>query len=181
MLASRYRRQAAQRGVARRRGLSRGRFASKKCALLGCGPNEASVSFRSKQSGPFRWLLFVVRGITMQALPTPDLRVEIVHDSPLDETTIVRASGEIDVSSAPCLKEAIDVAYQPGRHLIVDLNDVAFIDSSGVSVLVAAANRSHRDQGAFSVYSPNPNTYRIFTILGLVDHLGVTVELLAGS
>jgi anti-sigma B factor antagonist len=54
---------------------------------------------------------------------------------------IVAAHGEIDIASAPSLREALDTVTDPGARVILDLSGVSFMDSTGLSVLISAYKR----------------------------------------
>ncbi len=56
--------------------------------------------------------------------------------------TVVAVGGELDLSSAPELLQALTRLVDAGRRdLVVDLSGVRFCDSSGLSVLVRVKNR----------------------------------------
>jgi anti-sigma B factor antagonist len=58
----------------------------------------------------------------------------------------VTASGEIDSSSAPLLREQLDTLFEGElSELIIDLSAVTFLDSAGLCVLAAAHRRSGSD------------------------------------
>jgi anti-sigma B factor antagonist len=59
-----------------------------------------------------------------------------------DRWTIVVARGEIDISTASSLDEALQAAMAASGRVIVDLSGVRFMDSTGLSVLM----RAHKDQ-----------------------------------
>ncbi len=50
--------------------------------------------------------------------------------------TIVYLTGEVDLSHSPVARQAILDCLQQSRHLLVDLSEVSYIDSSGVATLV---------------------------------------------
>ena len=55
---------------------------------------------------------------------------------------VVRVQGEVDLYTAPQLWAALDAAIAGAPHeLVIDLSDVTFLDSSGLSVLVRAHKR----------------------------------------
>jgi anti-sigma B factor antagonist len=58
----------------------------------------------------------------------------------IDRRTVVAASGEVDMATAPDLEAVIAAELSDGRieTLVIDLLDVSFMDSSGLAVLVAA-------------------------------------------
>jgi anti-sigma B factor antagonist len=65
---------------------------------------------------------------------------------------VVTASGEIDLSTAPLLRQRLlEVVADHVTHLVVDLSRVPFIDSTGLGVLVGAHRRLAADQGRMSV------------------------------
>jgi anti-sigma B factor antagonist len=85
--------------------------------------------------------------------------------SEADGWTIIAVTGEIDISSAPALREAIDQALGDGSdRLIVDMNGVSFMDSSGLNVLAGAAKRMSR--GSLRIAAPARHIRKVFEITG---------------
>jgi anti-sigma B factor antagonist len=79
---------------------------------------------------------------------------------------VVAASGEIDMSSAPILRAAIDTMIENGtRQLIVDLGGVWFMDSTGLNLLIAVGREL--GTGSLGVVTNHPNVRRVFTISGV--------------
>jgi anti-sigma B factor antagonist len=54
----------------------------------------------------------------------------------MDGCMVVFAVGEIDLATAPNLREVMVEAVESGRHLLVDLSAVSFLDSTGLGVLI---------------------------------------------
>jgi anti-anti-sigma factor len=55
------------------------------------------------------------------------------------EWTVLRVVGEMDLATSPAVRQRVHAAVADGRrHLVLDLSDVLFCDSSGVGVLVAS-------------------------------------------
>lgn len=52
------------------------------------------------------------------------------------EYDIVQLSGDVDLSCSPEARKTILASISKGRHTLVDLSDVSYIDSSGVASLV---------------------------------------------
>jgi anti-sigma B factor antagonist len=76
--------------------------------------------------------------------------------------------GEIDVYTAPRLKEELVSLIQGGcTHVIVDLEHVSFIDSSGLGVLVSALRRAREKDGAVRIVCTREGVLKIFRITGL--------------
>jgi len=80
----------------------------------------------------------------------------------------VNLEGEIDVYTAPRLKAELVSAIESGCvNVIVDLEDVGFIDSSGLGVLVSALRRARERDGAVRIVCTRDNILKIFRITGL--------------
>jgi anti-sigma B factor antagonist len=81
---------------------------------------------------------------------------------------VVRISGEVDMSNADVLRETIDpIAASDVHHLIFDLGGLEFIDSSGLTVLLAAAQKVPQVQ----LRDPSPIVRRIVEVTGLGEVL----------
>jgi anti-sigma B factor antagonist len=59
-----------------------------------------------------------------------------------DGVVIAAIAGDMDLSAAAGLRESLFVLAEEGQPLIVDLNRVSFIDSTGLGVLVGTARRA---------------------------------------
>jgi anti-sigma B factor antagonist len=80
----------------------------------------------------------------------------------------VELEGEVDVYTAPRLKEELVALIEGGcTHVIVNLENVAFIDSSGLGVLVSALRRARERDGAVRIVCSRDNVLKIFRITGL--------------
>ncbi|HZC71211.1 MAG TPA: STAS domain-containing protein [Jatrophihabitans sp.] len=81
---------------------------------------------------------------------------------------IVAVSGEVDVYSAPALKDKITELIGAGQHsLIVDLGNVAFLDSTGLGVLVEARTATAEAGGLLPLVCTQDRILKLFTITGL--------------
>ena len=68
------------------------------------------------------------------------------------ERYIISVTGEIDISNADKLRDAIDLALeQPTEAIQLDFEHVAYIDSTGIGVLVGAAHHAVEHGKGFSV------------------------------
>ncbi len=84
---------------------------------------------------------------------------------------VMAVSGELDMSTAPDLSDALaDVVDRRPRDLTVDVADLAFIDSTGLTVLVRASKQLREHDATLRLSSPTPSVRRILEIVGL-DHL----------
>ena len=103
--------------------------------------------------------------------PVPSLmETAVVHR---DRSVVVAVRGEIDPSSAGLLAGHLAAAIAEAPRVIVDLRDVTFMDSSGLSVLVDAFHLSGQNSEALVVRSPSEFIARLFTLTGLDQYLTV--------
>lgn len=91
----------------------------------------------------------------------------LVSTERLDGLPLVVVSGEIDHGSAGILQEKIDTFLDSGDTMILlDLGDVTYIDSGGISVLLSTVRRL-RKEGWLAAVGPNANVRRLLEIVGL--------------
>jgi anti-sigma B factor antagonist len=82
--------------------------------------------------------------------------------------SVVRADGELDVSTAPQLRQTITSALDDGGdRVIVDLTAVTFMDSTTLGVLIGAHNRVRESGGFLGLVCPDDKVRRVFRITGL--------------
>lgn len=100
------------------------------------------------------------------------LRLEYLREGP---TVIVRVVGEVDVSSAPELREALAelIDGQGNLSLRLDMEQLTFLDSTGVGVLVGALRAVRRRGGDLTLDNCRSRTMRILDIAGLSEIFGV--------
>lgn len=83
-------------------------------------------------------------------------------------TTVLAVAGEIDVETAPQLRQAITELTTAGAtDVVLDLTGVGFMDSTGLSVLVGALRRIRAHDGAMRIVSTQESTLRLFEVTGL--------------
>lgn len=86
--------------------------------------------------------------------------------------TGVAVRGEIDIASAPELSEALDVAILDSvGAFVIDLCDVEFLDSSGLSALLRARAMLGREERALAVVCPPGPVRRLFDVTGIAELL----------
>jgi anti-sigma B factor antagonist len=95
-----------------------------------------------------------------------DLRIDVRRD---DQATFVDLSGELDLSSAPRLRELLVTMLSDDAppRIVVDLTDLVYLDSTGLSVFVAAHKRASSADTEFSLANPNPSVRRLLGITAL--------------
>jgi len=82
--------------------------------------------------------------------------------------TVVEAVGEIDVYTAPKLREQLTELVDAGRRdIIVDMKKVEFLDSTGLGVLVGGLKRVSQHGGSLRLVCTQERILKIFRITGL--------------
>lgn len=82
--------------------------------------------------------------------------------------TVVHLGGEIDVYTAPFVREKLDEQIHAGRtDLVVDLSDVTFLDSTGLGVLVGRLKFARTRGGSLRLVGTAERVLRVFAITGL--------------
>jgi anti-sigma B factor antagonist len=84
------------------------------------------------------------------------------------DVSVVSARGEVDVFTAPDLDTELDALIAAGSsRLVVDLSDVAFLDSTGLGVLVKALKHAREAGGWLHLVVTSDRIRKIFEITGL--------------
>lgn len=81
---------------------------------------------------------------------------------------VVAVSGEVDVYSAPMLRDELAKLLDNGAgSVVVDLTDVGFLDSTGLGALVTARTAAAQGGGQLAVVCTHDRILKLFTITGL--------------
>lgn len=81
---------------------------------------------------------------------------------------VVRVEGEVDLHTVPRLHDRLVELIHAGHYrLIVDLEDVAFLDSTGLGVLAGVLHRVRAHYGSLHVICTRAPLLEIFRITGL--------------
>ena len=91
-----------------------------------------------------------------------------------DGIEVVNVGGEIDIYTAPRLRELlIDLAGKNNYQLIVNLEKVEFLDSTGLGVLVGGLKRVRAHDGSLDLVRTQERILKIFRITGLTKVFGI--------
>ncbi|RJQ33285.1 MAG: anti-sigma factor antagonist [Actinobacteria bacterium] len=94
-----------------------------------------------------------------------DIRTETRE---IEGVPVIEVGGEVDVYTAPKLKSRIlDVIDNNQYKMVIDLNAVDFMDSSGLGVLVGGLKRVGPHEGKINLACNRGNILKIFQITGL--------------
>lgn len=90
------------------------------------------------------------------------------------EAQAVEVNGEIDVYTSPKVKEIITELIEKGNnYLVINLEGVRYIDSTGLGVLIGALKKVREKDGTINLVCNNPQIKKIFNITGLVKIFGI--------
>jgi anti-sigma B factor antagonist len=85
-----------------------------------------------------------------------------------DGCSVLRVTGEVDVYTAPELRErVVEMLAEGVVHLIVDLQDVVFLDSTGIGALVGVLRRVRALDGSLMLVTSSERLLNIFDMTGL--------------
>jgi len=90
---------------------------------------------------------------------------------PLEETRLIRASGELDRSTADRLSSALAAARADGVTALLDLSAVSFIDSAGLRVLLHAARAVDAHDWACFIVRASSAVWRLIELSGTRSQL----------
>lgn len=111
-------------------------------------------------------------------MTSTDLKLRVDHShAPF---TVVAAIGELDGVGAPALRTKLSEVVDSGAGKVaVDLSDVAFIDSTGLGVLIQYHRLFAAEGGEMRVVVTQPHVRRVFGLTGLNEVLAVYDSLAA--
>ena len=85
-----------------------------------------------------------------------------------DGKTIVAVGGEIDVYTAPKLRDKISELVATGAYdIVVDMHEVEFLDSTGLGMLVGGLKKVRAHDGSLRLVCNQDRLLKIFRITGL--------------
>lgn len=85
-----------------------------------------------------------------------------------DDAGVVRLSGEVDMYTAPQLKQSLLGLIDGGAaKVVIDLSSVTFIDSTALGVLIGGVRRLHAAGGAMALVVTTRPVERVLSITGL--------------
>jgi anti-sigma B factor antagonist len=100
-----------------------------------------------------------------------ELTIDVLHDR---GRIWIAARGEVDLFTAPDLKESLARALADSRRdVVLDLCEVGFIDSTGLSLLLNTQRRLIRQNRRFMVVCPDGPVLHTLRLTGIADGLPI--------
>ena len=106
---------------------------------------------------------------------------QIVHEgfsvelAPDRERVTMHVVGEIDLATADEVEMPLLELFDSGfAHVVVDLRDVSFMDSSGIRVLITAHQHAENLGGRLSIVVGASRIRQTLELSGAIDYLGVS-------
>lgn len=117
--------------------------------------------------------------------PRARVEAEVTPVEPLPVTvsqragwTVVAPRGPLDVANAPALRQRlIEVQLPTSTRVVLDLEQVEFIDSFGLAVVIGAIKRARSTDGAVAVRCTRERTLSLLALTGLAGVLDVVADL----
>ncbi len=82
--------------------------------------------------------------------------------------TVLRPHGEIDYATGPELRRALTDTLVAGEvHVVVDLTEVDFIESTGLGALIGGRRRAHALNGSLGLVCAEDQVLKVFRVTGL--------------
>jgi anti-sigma B factor antagonist len=111
-------------------------------------------------------------GLSLRISRNGILETEIRKAEP--QHALVMLAGELDTSNvAQLYEELADLTREGVRHIAINLAELEFVDSTGLSALIAAHKRAEASGGELILLSPNRDIRRLFVVTGIDTYFHV--------
>ena len=88
------------------------------------------------------------------------------------EGIVLVLAGELDLATAPALEQSLNEIISSGNgRILLDLNDLSFVDSAGVTVLIRAKRDAEERGRPLVLRRPTEQLHSVFAVVGLADWL----------
>lgn len=103
-----------------------------------------------------------------------NLNQMLIQESVSKQVVIITIEGEVDLYNAKDLKDILDDKMRKHQYdIVVNLEKVPFMDSSGIGTLVTAMYKLKKYQGNLKVCSVHGSVAKVFKMTGMETHLEV--------
>ena len=87
----------------------------------------------------------------------------------VDDHGVITIRGDLDVATAPTAARVVAAHCHEGADTVLDLGELGFMDSSGLRVLLLAANRAAKYGDAVRIRAITPAVERLLSYTGTAD------------
>jgi anti-sigma B factor antagonist len=95
-----------------------------------------------------------------------DLKIQLKYE---DQIPVISLDGELDVYTYPKLSETLSGVIEEGySDLVINLEMIKYIDSTGLGVLASSASKLSKNGGMMHVICTKPSVKKIFDVSGLL-------------
>ena len=104
-------------------------------------------------------------------------RAFTVQLQPRSDVALIAVSGELDIASAPELAQTLEqIRPEQTKLVIVDLRELEFMDSTGLSIIVRAHQRLAEEGCELTLIKGKPQVQRLLDLTGVADRLRLVAE-----
>lgn len=96
-----------------------------------------------------------------------------LHKRLVDRVVVLDIKGEVDIYSGEELKRRLDEHIPAAVHLLLNISEIDYIDSFGLSLLIAVKKRMSKERKRFGMCCPQSYVRRILNLTKLYDYLSV--------
>jgi two-component system, OmpR family, sensor kinase len=104
---------------------------------------------------------------------TEEFRIE---EGRRDGVIVLRLRGDLDLASADAVAARLDALSAAGEPVLLDLDSLAFMDSSGLRVVLQAAETSRTSGWRFTLTAGSEQVRNLFASAGVTDRLPIEPE-----
>ncbi|MDN3358664.1 STAS domain-containing protein [Actinomadura sp. DC4] len=91
------------------------------------------------------------------------------------EIAVVQVSGWIEIGSAPQMRDTLIGVIDEGHvHVVIDLSEVVFLDSTGLGVIIGLLHRLRTHNGSLALAGATDRVYKVFRTTQLTKVLTIT-------
>lgn len=106
-----------------------------------------------------------------------DAQTLLVHAEEIDGHTVIRVSGEVDLATVSTLKTALTALGTSTTPVVIDLTEVGFLDSTGLSAIILGYRRAKELQRPYSLVGLRPGVAKVFKVTGVNELIPVYATL----
>ncbi|NLC76596.1 MAG: anti-sigma F factor antagonist [Clostridia bacterium] len=102
----------------------------------------------------------------------------LLNTQMVDQSLVVKIKGELDLLTAETFRNLVERDLKRGKaqNLILDMEHVSFIDSSGLGVILGRYRRVREQGGTMALVGVKPHVKRILELAGIMGIMKVYQE-----